>query len=653
MRIYKHARAIRALLLTLFIFAAIPLFFKGYGASNDKYYARVDFIVESEITQKIMLKENTIREIEAPPSPTGYQLSYMEISSNTGFPKTIVPILYDKKSEINGKVFSLLSYNGSIKLSTSISSGNLTFLATIKTVYVKRTWLPIMDRNIEILVESPEPPFSLKNLTLKISVDNFAPYEIVDVISPDGKHLVRPEIQEKYPPQAIGFDLKHVSLSFKYGLKTGKYKILFRMVDRKLPNAFIICEETFFNDTVAPRSEKAFSVKDKNGLQHLGYIVIVYSLVPEYMNSYGNVYINATLMDYVHLEHKTITVGSITYLIPPIEFEFWTKAFVVFGSWFKIKNDYKYPINVLYIPVSFKEAGKWTPQGLEVEINDLDLKGYLFAYIVVQLPAYGHIREIVTPNGEILSIYKNSKLSWGGVKRSLSVLDDEAYIQVKYNNISDPGLYTVNISWDPLYIKTVDSKDRVLSNVELRAEGIDTIFLTNESGWGILKVYKPGIINITATYKGKTVQELQIKTLISHQIVLRCKVYDLKVTVQTMLNQGLSDAEVTLIDKDTGEVFETAITDKNGETIFIQIPHGEYKVQGSYKRISNSMKVNMDDNKEILLKLNIVLIIPFFNMPLTLEETAGISLAFTSILLATKFMRKRKIEDYDEEDAEN
>ncbi|HDJ89259.1 MAG TPA: carboxypeptidase regulatory-like domain-containing protein [Thermoprotei archaeon] len=393
------------------------------------------------------------------------------------------------------------------------------------------------------------------------------------------------------------------------------------------------------------------SVAQKKNVRQLGYVVIAYSLIPEYIeDGRGSIHINASLIDYVYLEYKSINVGSITYMIPPIGFKFWTKAFVVFGPWFKIKNDLKYPINILYIPIFFKEAGKWTSQGLEVEVDEKEIKDYLFVYMVIQLPAYGHISEIITPNGEILSAYKDSKLSWGGVKRALSVLDNEAYIQVKFAEVSETGLYTVKIKWDPLYIKTIDSKNRILSNAEIRLEGLDLIFLTNQSGWGTIKLYRPGPLNITVYYKGKVVQNLQIKTLINHVITVKCKVYDLKVTVKTMLNQGLQDAEVRVIDTATGRIFDTTLTDKNGETIFLQIPCGQYEVRGIYRRISNSIKVDLDNNKDIELKLNIVLIVPFLNLPLTLEETAGITLAFTSLFLASKFIRRKKTEIREEEE---
>ena len=612
------------------------------------YKVRVDYIITSTSLKEIILKANEAKEVVAPPEPAGYKLELLEVTCKPHFPDNVVPIIYNKTVKEYDKVVSVVSYNGVIKI---VNNGlkNATLDLYIKVIYVKREWLPITNYEVKIKVSKPEPPFTLSNLIVKVTVENYLPFKVVDIIDPQGRSLVNPAIQENYAPDEVSFDLKHVKLKFGGNLKEGVYTIKFTCDNNAiLPNCFIVAEEGFYNETLAKGQTKDFAIQPHKGWKLLGYVVLIYSTLLENNYAFTNpqLKIEAPLVDYVYYGKNLIEIKGISYLVPPVSLTFWIKGYIVFGKWFKITNTYPINLNVLYAPILIKEVGIWQKEMIQVTITKDIVDFAKYAYLIIQIPPYGEVTDIITPSGVTLGKYVETKCLWGGAVRAISVLRNEAYVQVKYNDISEYGTYIINIKWLPFKFHVVDAQGKPLMNAEIQLKGpLNITATTNENGEANHNVYKPGIYTVYVNYKGYNVYNSTFITIMpTNRELLKCKVYDLKVVVKNTLGSPVKNAKVILRTVN-GSVMEVETTNKDGIVIFKQLPSTAYQIIASYKRIEKKAETMLNNTKTVEVVLDYVLEIPVIGLPLSTFEVIGIVAALSCSIIAVKLLGSRRKEE--------
>jgi len=614
---------------------------------NGAYYARIDYTVSSKFAINLNFQENDLKEITAPPPPAGYKLAYMEITVEEGLPSDLVAIKFDRRIENDGVVTSLVSFSGPIKLAYG-GKNNLTLSAELKCSYVKTEWMAIPHNGrITVDILSPDEPFSLENLTVKISVDNYAPYIVEDVISPSGESVLAPEFQEMLHPDAVKADLKNVELNFKYGLEEGTYEILFKYNEEyKLPNAFLAKEIEFYNGTINAFETKTFTASAPSDWTIIGYIVVLYSLHPV-SGGQAEIYVETSMADYVYFEDKIIRIEGVSYLIPPLNFELWVKAYIVYGSWFKVVSRYKKTVNILYAPVMIKEVGEWNRQGLKVRISEKDIEDSMYAYLVVQLPSYGKIRNVITPGGGALGEYKDSLLPWSSTVRAISVADRQAYIQVKNGETVETGTYFIDIEWTPIEIRAIDADGKPLKNAIVKLNGpVDIEGETGETGVAEVLIYHPGVYELNVMYKSVHVGKAKLFTITGTTMEVECKVYNLEIETVDAWGNVLSAAEIIMKTKEGKTVF-SGETNDNGLLRIEQIPGGEYTIEAHYKRIKTDFSETIDSSKKLRLELDVAFEIPFLGIPISKLESAAVAtstlgLSFAGYLVSRRRRRKRE-----------
>ncbi|RLE77677.1 MAG: hypothetical protein DRJ56_01815 [Thermoprotei archaeon] len=636
-------RAALALCLLAWLSLAHAQVMAAAAPDAPAYKVRVDYIITAATAKQVFLRSGESKAVRAPPAPPGYELKYLEVSCCGGFPQGLKPVC-DKLVVEEGEVLSAVSYNGTVCI-VNEDAGNVTVELVIKSTYVKRVWAEVRNCTVAVEVEKPEAPFTLSNLTVKVTVDNFLPLRVKDVRGPDGSSLLSPDRQDELDPEAVAVDLKHVQIRPALGPGEGTYTVEFEVGEEYvLPSAFLVAGGRFENGTVPPGGFGTFSSPPAEGWQLLGYVVVLYSVAPE--RGYGGpkAYVEAPLLDYVYSGQDSIEIGAVSYLVPPIRLNVWIKGYVVFGSWFKVVNPSPDQVNVLYAPISLKGAGAWSEGGVEVRALEEELSFATYAYVVVQVPSYGAIVDVKTPSGSSVGAYVNTKWAWEGGVRAISALEDEAYVQVKSGRKGEYGVYKFEIEWEPIEFKVVDSKGRGMANAEVRLAGpVNITGLTDASGVARVAVYCPGIYNVTVVFKGCEVYSGRLIPYESCALTLPCAVYDLGVRVVGFWNQPLPGSQVVVRDG-SGAFVDSNSTSSSGCATFTQLPKGVYDVSVSYKRVDKAVKVVLDDNKVVDVKLDVVIEIPFLGVPLSASETLGIAVAIGGLLALSKALGRRREE---------
>ncbi len=633
---YNYKPLIILMIFSMFLMANIGNF--KAAPNNVQFFAKVDYIVVSEESGEVTFNVNEIKEINAPIEPTGYKLYYMEVDFENGLPQDLVAVTYDKVVEKNNVILSLFSYNGVVKLAAN--KENITTTLRVKAYFIKREWIPLKKGELKLKIDAPSEPYTVKNLTVRVSIDNFAPFAFVGLLGPNGENLVDTIQQENMKPDAVKLDFKHIELNMKE-LSTGTYTLLVKE-DKSfvLPNSFIVVEDQMFNTTVKASSETSFTIKQKERWKTIGAIVILYSVAP-FGATNNHTRITGEMIDYVFMTENDFTVSSASFLVPPLYMKYWVKAYVVYGSWFKVQNYMKNPVNVIYIPISIKEIGKWTPQGLIADVKEADIKKAYSAYLVVQIPSFGRIKSITTPGGQAYTNYREAIKSWFSGVRSLAMLENEAYIQVKNKDSLEAGIYKVSIDWTPLTFTLVDNSGRPLTNALLTVTGENSYKTTTDvNGTAKVLIYKPGIYHVTATFKGVNVGSLDLGTVTNTEFTLKCEVYDLKVITVGTMQQSISGTEV-VVKTLNGTTLDSKETNSDGIAVFTQIPKGEYVIEATYKRIHSKDIVKVYADTVHKMKLDLLFEIPGLGLPLTSSEAIAsiVSLSTVSLLL---FLARRR-----------
>ena len=138
----KGAQAVILVGSVLAVFAATLLRAQGTTSpASAAYYGRLDYILSTTTETTLMLSENQVIEVGAPPAPSGYNLYFLRVVFPKGLPEGVVPVKYDKAEILDNKVMALISYSGSVKLAGANS--NATVGAEVAVYYVKTIWLKL------------------------------------------------------------------------------------------------------------------------------------------------------------------------------------------------------------------------------------------------------------------------------------------------------------------------------------------------------------------------------------------------------------------------------------------------------------------------------------------------------------------------------
>lgn len=631
----------RALLVAGIISLVLLAFpaWAGPSSGTPKYFGKLEILVTTVENTEINFASKDVIELLSAAEPPGFTLKTFRVEFLDGMPSEVVPISYESKSVDMGIVESLSSSKGVIKLASNNYNG--TVKVRLITVFSKSRWIELKAGKTTIdLAEFSS--LDLKNVTFRFSIDNYAPFAIVGLKSPDGRDLLSQVSQEDVNVDYVKFDPKHVEVNAAE-LGLGRYILeIAGGEEYVMPNAFIAAEEEFLNITIPAKSTKTLTVKRKSGWKTLGAIVVLYSVTPGPLSD--NVKVEGRMIDLAYKRGEEFEISGASLMIPPLEMSYWIKAYLVFGESVRVTNNEGHEVHAIIVPVNIKETGTWTKKGLIVKVTKEDLRGIKNGFIVVQLPPNAKIRSIVLPNGDTIKGIERETRVWMGSFRRISIGENEAIIQVKGGNTVDEGQYLFEIEWEPLKIKLVDADGNPIAGADVIAEGpINVSATSDERGIAELRVYSPGAYKIFVNFKGSKVAETFIGTLVNDEATLRCNVYNLEVEVKSMLGSPVGNAAVTVSNK--GGFKQTLITDSTGKATFAQLPGGNYEIDVKYKRIASSESYTVSKSGKKSVSLDMIFDLPVIG-PISGTEVAAVGTASVATLAFWGLRRGKKKKEY-------
>ncbi|MEM1630612.1 MAG: carboxypeptidase-like regulatory domain-containing protein [Thermofilum sp.] len=618
----------------LIVLALAPLLVNAEALKSPDFYARIDVLVTTEEIVEIDFGAKSDVLLVSATTLPGFTLERFVAVFEGGAPKGIVPVVYDKRSENMGVLASLVSYTGEIKLSSNGYNG--TCKVRLITVQRKTSWQAI--RGDITLDTSEYRGAGFDNVVVRVTIDNYAPYIVKDVLDQQGNSLFSVEFQKTVEASAVKFDLKHVELKVSK-LGFGKYTVkLQRNEAFALPGAMLVIEDSYTEYTVAPKSTKALTLKNKLDWKPLGWIIVAYSVAPGPMRE-PQVKIEGDIVDLAAERRDQIDVRGASLLIPPFLLHYWIEAYTVYGATVKITNLGRDDIRIIAVPVYYREVGVWTPRGLEVSVSSRDLGDAYAAFIVVQVPSLARITSLTLPSGQVLERLGNYTSGWGSEWRSIVVEEHEAAVQVKNGAQVEEGTYFFSIEWPTLLVKPVDSKRRPVIGAEVVVEGPVKITAVSEAdGAARVKPYAPGVYTVAINYRGAKVGEATLATLTGSELLIPCSLYDLQVNVKTALSSPVSGAVVSV--ESQGGFKQELETDDSGKVVFTQLPGGTYTVRAEYKGVSAQQTVNLNADASVDLNLWILFELPLIG-PVT-AATAAAAGAVTAVVAGAAFSRRRR-----------
>ena len=452
--------------------------------------------------------------------------------------------------------------------------------------YVKASYVPLNgDTTIEINVPDGKLAQGF-NAMARLTIEPYAPFAIKAVERPDGTpatvYRVEPKVVEINTP--------------------GKYKIMIAQ-GQPLPAAMLVKSLSKQTATVAANGEFAVTgaeVGVPQGWRLLGYVVFAYTgdanLIGKDIT--GDIAIQGGLVDTVTDVNQNIIVRSVSYLIPPVwNFNIRYKIAIVYGEQFKITTSLPSTVNVIYIPIVYKEAQvKWLPDRALVNITDVDVADGQWTAVVMQLPELAKIVAIRTPGNAMISNATDVKLVWGGGVRAASISPDgrQAYLLVQMGDTKETGTYTFMISWSPMRIPVVDTRGKPVAQLSATADKFEA---AASAGFVEVKVYRPEPFTLDISYKGVKAARVVVNSLVANPQPVTLGIYQVKVVVVGALNQPIAEASVSI------DGFPASgKTDGTGAVKFPDVLAGTYKVNidvGGRVKVSDTLEVNGDTEKVV------------------------------------------------------
>ena len=452
--------------------------------------------------------------------------------------------------------------------------------------YVTASYVPLNgDTTIEINVPDGKLAQGF-NAMARLTIEPYAPFAIKAVERPDGTpatvYRVEPKVVEINTP--------------------GKYKIMIAQ-GQPFPAAMLVKSLSKQTATVAANGEFAVTgaeVGVPQGWRLLGYVVFAYTgdanLIGKDIT--GDIAIQGGLVDIVTDVNQNIIVRSVSYLIPPVwNFNIRYKIAIVYGEQFKITTSLPSTVNVIYIPIVYREAQvKWLPDRALVNITDVDVADGQWTAIVMQLPELARIVAIRTPGNAMISNATDVKLVWGGGVRAASISPDgrQAYMLVQMGDTKETGTYTFMISWRPMRIPVVDTRGKPVAQLSATADKFEA---AASAGFVEVKVYRPEPFTVDISYKGVKAAQVVVNSLVANPQPVTLGIYQVKVVVVGALNQPIAEASVSI------DGFPASgKTDGTGAVKFPDVLAGTYKVNidvGGRVKVSDTLEVNGDTEKVV------------------------------------------------------
>jgi hypothetical protein len=452
--------------------------------------------------------------------------------------------------------------------------------------YVKASYVPLNgDTTIEINVPDGKLAQGF-NAMARLTIEPYAPFAIKAVERPDGTpatvYRVEPKVVEINTP--------------------GKYKIMIAQ-GQPLPAAMLVKSLSKQTATVAANGEFAVTgaeVGVPQGWRLLGYVVFAYTgdanLIGKDIT--GDIAIQGGLVDTVTDVNQNIIVRSVSYLIPPVwNFNIRYKIAIVYGEQFKITTSLPSTVNVIYIPIVYREAQvKWLPDRALVNITDVDVADGQWTAVVMQLPELAKIVAIRTPGNAMISNATDVKLVWGGGVRAASTSPDgrQAYLLVQMGDTKETGTYTFMISWRPMRIPVVDTRGKPVAQLSATADKFEA---AASAGYVEVKVYRPEPFTLDISYKGVKAAQVVVNSLVANPQPVTLGIYQVKVVVVGALNQPIAEASVSI-----NGFPASGKTDGTGAVKFPDVLAGTYKINidvGGRVKVSDTLEVNGDTEKVV------------------------------------------------------
>ncbi|MCU7788651.1 carboxypeptidase regulatory-like domain-containing protein [Pyrobaculum sp. 3827-6] len=452
--------------------------------------------------------------------------------------------------------------------------------------YVKASYIPLSGDSV-IEVNVPDGKLAQGfNAMARLTIEPYAPYVVKAVEKPDGTpatvYRVEPKVVEINTP--------------------GKYKISIAQ-GAPMPAAILVKSLSKQTATVQASGQLAVTgaeVGVPQGWRLLGYAVFAYTADANIIGkeAAGDISIEGGLVDTITDVNQNIIVRSVSYLVPPVwNFNIRYKIALVYGEQFKVSTNLPSAVNVIYIPIVYKEAQvKWLPDRALVNVTEAELADGQWTAIVMQLPELARIVAVRTPGNAMISNATDVKLVWGSGLRAASISPDgrQAYLVVQIGDTKEPGVYTFMINWSPMRIPVVDTKGRSVSYLSATADKFEA---SASAGYVEVKVYKPEPFTMDISYKGVKAAQVVVNSLVAKPQPVTLGIYNVKVVVVGALNQPISEASVSL------EGFPASgKTDGAGAIVFKDVLAGTYKVNvdvGGRVKVSQDIEVNGDVEKVV------------------------------------------------------
>ncbi|MEM4493802.1 MAG: carboxypeptidase regulatory-like domain-containing protein, partial [Pyrobaculum sp.] len=348
----------------------------------------------------------------------------------------------------------------------------------ITYTYVKASYIPLSG---DAVVEVNVPDGKLAqgfNAMARLTIEPYAPFVVKAVERPDGTpatvYRVEPKVVEINTP--------------------GKYKITITQ-GAALPAAMLVKSLSKQTATVTAGGEFAVTgaeVGVPQGWKLLGYAVFAYTADANLIGKEvtGDIKIDGGLVDTITDVNQNIIVRSVSYLVPPVwNFNIRYKIALVYGEQFKVSTTLPSTVNVIYIPLVYREAQvKWLPDRALVNVTDVDVADGQWTAVVLQLPELAKIVSIRTPGNAMISNATDVRLVWGGGLRAVSISPDgrQAYIIAQLGDTKETGMYTFMINWKPMRIPVIDTKGRAVGDLSASADKFDA---SASVGYVEVKVY--------------------------------------------------------------------------------------------------------------------------------------------------------------------
>ncbi|ABP49812.1 MAG: carboxypeptidase regulatory-like domain-containing protein [Pyrobaculum arsenaticum] len=464
----------------------------------------------------------------------------------------------------------------------------------ITYTYVKASYISLSG---DAVVEVNVPDGKLAqgfNAMARLTIEPYAPFVVKAVERPDGTpatvYRVEPKVVEINTP--------------------GKYKITITQ-GAALPAAMLVKSLSKQTATVTAGGEFAVTgaeVGVPQGWKLLGYAVFAYTADANLIGKEvtGDIKIDGGLVDTITDVNQNIIVRSVSYLVPPVwNFNIRYKIALVYGEQFKVSTTLPSTVNVIYIPLVYREAQvKWLPDRALVNVTDVDVADGQWTAVVLQLPELAKIVSIRTPGNAMISNATDVRLVWGGGLRAVSISPDgrQAYIIAQLGDTKETGMYTFMINWKPMRIPVIDTKGRAVGDLSASADKFDA---SASVGYVEVKVYKPEPFALDISYKGIPAAHVEVNSLVEKPQAVTLGIYTVKVVVVGALNQPIAQASVSL------EGFPASgKTDGAGSLVFQDVLEGTYKINvdiGGRVKVSEVIEVRGDTEK--IVKTPVVAIV--------------------------------------------